>query len=393
VGVKAPTAVIRFETTAARDLTATFVGSQAVPAPTVASALSALIKGDGVTLLPATPGRSVLAISKPTLLNTIAPRTTLTAYARSRMKTKPVWLPINWFDNGRIEPIMAAPRFDRPMYEALDAYDRDWLVPGLGSINQTDFVTVLLTNPVFDETFLIGLSDQMGRELLWRNYPTDQRGTYFWRFWDADHDELGHPIHRFAFTALGTHMTASVGGAEGRVVLMVRGELLQRHPEAMVLAMRAGALDAKGHPEFIDPATDPSAQARVLFHAHLPPDITLVGFDLTAAQLKTERWWFVIAEHPTAPRFGLHLVPLVNGHPDPTQAAANTNKSLLKWNDLGALDFGRFLTATRRTLPIADPGGTPIAWAATSAMVAATLLQNPVRAAFDAKKLVGGLLT
>ena len=58
-------------------------------------------------------------------------------------------------------PIMAAPRIDRPMYEALDAYDRDWLIPGLGSIPYTDFVTVLFTNPAFTDAFLIGLSDEI----------------------------------------------------------------------------------------------------------------------------------------------------------------------------------------------------------------------------------------
>jgi len=25
----------------------------------------------------------------------------------------------------------------------------------------------------------------MGRELLWREYPTDQRGSYFRQFWDV----------------------------------------------------------------------------------------------------------------------------------------------------------------------------------------------------------------
>jgi len=96
--------------------------------------------------------------------------------------------------------------------------------------------------------------------------------------------ELGQRIHAFAPTPVGTHLKASVGGAEGRVVLVIRGELLQRYPDAMILALRAGSLDARGHPTFIDPDADSSAMARVLFHAHLDPDITLVGFDLSAAR-------------------------------------------------------------------------------------------------------------
>ena len=89
---------------------------------------------------------------------------------------------------------MAAPRFDRAMFAALHDYDVDWLIPGMDKIELTDFVTTLETNPEFTETFLIGLSDEMGRELLWRGYPTDQRGTYFYRFWNENSDELAKPI-------------------------------------------------------------------------------------------------------------------------------------------------------------------------------------------------------
>ncbi len=39
--------------------------------------------------------------------------------------------------------------------------------------------TLLRTNNRFIEAYLVGLNHEMGRELLWREYPTDQRGTYF----------------------------------------------------------------------------------------------------------------------------------------------------------------------------------------------------------------------
>ena len=32
---------------------------------------------------------------------------------------------------------------------------------------------------------MVGLNDEMGRELLWRQFPTDQRGSYFRQFWDV----------------------------------------------------------------------------------------------------------------------------------------------------------------------------------------------------------------
>ena len=110
---------------------------------------------------------------------------------------------------------MAAPRFDRPMYQALDNYDRDWLVPGLGTLPEPELVTLLSANDAFTEAFLVGLSDEMGRELLWREYPTDTRGTYFHRFWDPSKDELAQAIHRFKHSGLGSHVTIGPPGQSG----------------------------------------------------------------------------------------------------------------------------------------------------------------------------------
>ena len=224
---------LRFETDVSRQVTAAITNSHAIPNRAVAAAVSQIVLGTGVAGLTKTPERPQLDFTRATLLTTVAPATTVTAYAYSRLRNPPSWLAPDWFKDGRITPIMAAPRFDRGMYDALDAYDRDWLIPGLDKVEFTDFVTTLETNPEFTETFLIGLSDEMGRELLWRGYPTDQRGTYFYRFWNEDRDELAKPIHRFdAFdrTPLGTHLTGS-GGAGARVVLVARGEVIRRYPD------------------------------------------------------------------------------------------------------------------------------------------------------------------
>ena len=83
-----------------------------------------------------------------------------------------------------LEPIMDAPEFPQPMYEALRDLSQDFLFPGLEHVPQNT-VALLETNPKFVESFLVGLNAEMSRELLWRNYPTDQRGTYFRQFWDT----------------------------------------------------------------------------------------------------------------------------------------------------------------------------------------------------------------
>ena len=83
-----------------------------------------------------------------------------------------------------LEPILDAPDFPQPMYEALRDLSQDFLFPGLEQV-PANTVTLLETNPKFVESFLVGLNAEMSRELLWRNYPTDQRGTYFRQFWDT----------------------------------------------------------------------------------------------------------------------------------------------------------------------------------------------------------------
>jgi hypothetical protein len=356
------------------------VASRSVAFADVAAALSQLVVGIGVAALPRMPERPALNFTRNTLLASVAPATTVTRYAGIRLGTLPAWMPADWFADGRVAPIMAAPHFDRAMFDALDAYNRDWIIPGLGSVPFTDFVTVLSTNPTFTESFLIGLSDEMGRELLWRGYPTDQRGTYFRRFWNPQADDLKADIHRFGATPLGSHLA---DGGKGRIVLVVRGEVVRRYPDAIFLALRADAQpDDEGRPRF---SADPADTARILFHHHLAPDILLVGFELFASQIQSEPWWFLITENPSAPRFGLDLPDAGNG-----AAASGVQRNNLDWNDLGALSHDRFLTTSARTLTIGAGGGAdaPVVWPGHAGVVARTLLQNPFRAAFNAHKLI-----
>lgn len=237
------------------------------------------------------------------------PRVTVTRRVRSRLTTWPSWLPGTWFDNQRIEPIMAAPHFEHPMYEALDRYDRRWLIPGIDRIPGNEFVTVLQTNSRFVEAFLVGLNHEFARELLWREYPTDGRGTYFRSFWTTT-PELVNDIDAFSGQQpLGGHVAA---GLLGRLVLLVRGELVRRYPGLITNAVQHSSLD-DGRPLF---GAGP-AVATTLFQVNLEPDLLLVGFDLTRAQVDqadtnpagpipgTGAYWFLLAENPTEPRFGL----------------------------------------------------------------------------------------
>jgi hypothetical protein len=88
-----------------------------------------------------------------------------------------------------LEPILDAPDFPQPMYETLRDLSEDFLFFGLEHV-PLNTVMLLKTNPKFVESFLVGLNAEMSHELLWRNYPTDQRGTYFRQFWDGDQPDI-----------------------------------------------------------------------------------------------------------------------------------------------------------------------------------------------------------
>ncbi len=145
-----------------------------------------------------------------------------------------------------LKPIMAYPQFKQPMYETLRAYNEELLLPGIGSIPQNT-VALLEVNQPFIEAFMVGLNHEMAAELLWREYPTDQRGSYFRQFWDVK-DYLAPqlptttpaaleeslkdiiPIHRWNLQGtnrlLGQNNNRTTG--DGQLMLLIKGEPVEK---------------------------------------------------------------------------------------------------------------------------------------------------------------------
>ncbi|MEP7113916.1 MAG: hypothetical protein ABI862_11665, partial [Ilumatobacteraceae bacterium] len=334
------------------------------------------------------------------LVTKLNPSITVPARIKARLTAGsgrlPGWLRPDWFDDLRIEPVMACPRFAYPMYEPLDRYDREWMVPGLGLMKQPDMATLLRTNNRFVEAYLVGLNHEMGRELLWREYPTDQRGTYFSSFWTRD-TELVADMHEAQWLAgdVGAHVKPEL---DGQLVFLVRGDLIRRYPGVVAHAVRqardgAGTLlsDPPGVP-LLEPGSDTSPK-KTLFHIHLPPNILLVGFALTEAEIRQAdaTWWFTLSENPTEPRFGLDSSreggqPLPNVNPLPTGL-----RDALIWDDFQVAE-GAFLDVTRPAiLVIKDRLLEDCQWGASSAQVASLLFQLPARAVFLGTRMVDGV--
>ena len=96
---------------------------------------------------------------------------------------KKIWKNID-FDNknlDKLDPILAYPKFKSPMVEPLRDMFEELFLAGIEDI-QENTVSILQVNNSFVNSYMVGLNHEMARELLWNEYPTDLRGTYFRQF-------------------------------------------------------------------------------------------------------------------------------------------------------------------------------------------------------------------
>jgi hypothetical protein len=251
---------------------------------------------------------------KATLLKTLNPDVTVSARISARLEKPPAWKP-----EDPLEPIMVAPEFPTPMYKPLADLSQDLLLPGLEHV-PPNTIALLETNPRFVEAVMIGLNHEMSRELLWREFPTDQRGTYFRQFWDlrgqvaqpADPEMLKDlkPIPEWSSNSpLGNNLTGDA--TKSQTVLLIRGDLLRRYPDAIIYAAKAEWSKAGG--QNMEPRSPSTEEKYPIFRGTLSPDITFLGFDFDPITAKgdqdpakaTPGWFFVLQQPPTEPRFGL----------------------------------------------------------------------------------------
>jgi hypothetical protein len=240
------------------------------------------------------------------------------------------------------KPILIVPEFHQAMYSPIAHISQDWLMPGIDKV-PADSVCLLKTNQRFVEAFMVGLNHEMARELLWHEYPVDQRGTFFRQFWDAsgnvslatgevDEEVLKDisAIHLWNPNAnLGENNAGSVNKAEP-LVLMVRGELLRRYSNSVIYAVNA--VENEGKRELGEILTMP------VFQGSLKPDVLFFGFPLTKEQVTGgdggQGWFFVIQEQPSEPKFGLDA----RGKGNVATGSLPSDLRNLSWSHLAAND-------------------------------------------------------
>jgi len=313
-----------------------------------------------------------------------------------------------WQPNDPIDPIMVAPEFPTPMYLGLKELSQEWLMPGLKEL-PANTLTIAETNAPFVESYMVGLNHEMGRELLWRDYPTDQRGSYFRQFWDPRGrvpvpstdaareaaKDIG-PIHAWNRRAtLGTHLAGGAGS--GQVVLLIRGDLLRRYPRATVCLQRAvWSMGGAGSPVAARVLADPTGSDAIrypIFSAALEPDICVLGFAIDPVTIRGTTdpaaddpgWFVVFQEQPTEPAFGIGAAG--------TATSTATTWSGIDWNQIVLTTSGHVdlqATAAGPAAPAfaAIGAATGNAWGEQSAAMAAITLKHPFRFAVHADDMV-----
>ena len=378
-----------------------------------------------IAFLTATPTTLDLATLTRTVVAALDPALTV-ARMLKKIVSLPPWLLGNW--NDQVAPVMAYPVFDTPMYKPLADLGAELFLPNLNFIPPNS-LTLLESNQRFIEAYMVGLNHEMARLLLWNEYPTDQRGSYFRQFWDvstllppqpteADKEPLRDipPIHTWTPPSLlGTHNQREKNGAAALLTLVIRGELLKRYPTAVIYAQKAawqknarGVLDASLDRVLVDllPAeadTPPTSKVRLpLFEAKIDPDIYFLGFDLSAVEARggtktsdDAGWFFVIKERPGEPRFGMG------------EATPDDTLRLVKWEDLewseagvapgGILQLGSSIPLVPYSPPVdlenkPDPADTQATFGpgTDAAALAYILYRVPVLVAVHASRMLPG---
>lgn len=325
------------------------------------------------------------------VLAALDPRTSLVAAVNSRIGA------LLGDQAQHFDPIMAAPDLSEPTYLQLSAISHDWLLPGIDAL-PTDTTTLVAANRAFIAGFLVGMNHELARELVWHEYPTDQRGSYARQFWThkntgnpADRYDLRHELHAAPTLSL----SRLNGDGDDPLVLVIKGDLVRRYPGVLVTAAHTAGPDGK---RLLDPAT----QVEPDFVGLLEPDVLLVGFEkLTEPIVRAAMgdaataWWFFFAEHFAEPRFGLD--ELVENHvelgPDEHRPFGGADRT---WNDAAwqhaTLDARGFLTAASFTDSLRkgtdDGSPTKHRWAENPAVQAWIALQFPFRRGVEARLLL-----
>lgn len=251
-----------------------------------------------------------------------------------------------------LNEIMATPKIEYPMSIFLYEYSPDLLVPGINSIPQNS-VSTLGIDQRYVEAFMLGLNHEMMRELLWRGYPTDQRGTVFSRFWgstispfaevdESDKARVIKNIHQWGTNSLGNNYPSNGSDPNSLIILVVRAELIKKYPNTFIYAHKAEfELDSQSEPDLYEIrklSEQNDSEKKPIFITQMA-DLTFFGFDIDPVEARGNLsavlgdlepgWFFVFKEMVGEINFGL----------DVGRENIPPSNNYTSWNDVDWISF------------------------------------------------------
>lgn len=275
----------------------------------------------------------------------------------------------SWLLAPLADRVMAYPRLESPAYHSLAAYDRTRFCPGIDEV-PPESITMLETNPRFIAAFMGGLNHETNRELLWRGFPSDGRGTPWRKFWQRTDDGPDiYEMHTWGVHAGRDDLPGQTTDPVSNLVLLIRGDLLRRYPRTMVIAVKAASDQV--------PSALPADLRVPVFAGTFDPDVSFFGFDLHDSDVEDGAgWFFGLMEPVTEPRFGFD------------ETVGRTTVSPTTWNDVAWPDLG---IAPGGQLTVAALSGVGLGMVRSADVVAAAGFQHPFKLLVNGKHLVKGI--
>lgn len=255
-----------------------------------------------------------------------------------------------------VADLVAAPDLSRPLADDVAAVAPRLFSAGLAEIPM-DRTVVLEVDVRAIEAVIAGANHELARELVWREFPLDLRATLLSTFWDRR--GTAGPLHDVPPMQTWTQPLGENAFVAPTTVVVIRGELIRRFPDAII-----GHVPAIADPEARRRPADELVLPR--FRGRLGEDTVYVGLPADLATLRAGLGsYVVIMERPGAARFGLDAV---------ASATPPTRWDELAWDHAPP---GLYLTRTPPVhLPVTPGGAT---WAQSSAQIASITERTAVR--------------
>jgi hypothetical protein len=308
--------------------------------------------------------------------------------------------------------IWRSPIITTPLAPRLAAFAPESILAD-ASLLPADSVALFEENRMFVEAFIVGANHEMNKELRWREFPTDMRGTIFRRFWERGRspDDIAgddvRAIHMWNGT-LGEHFAPGDIDKAANLVIVIRSDLIRKLVLPIMVLNEAESTTWE---------KNKGIDHEPVFFGTLGADVAYYGFDVARDHILNtvrDRAFLVIYEPAGRLRFGLDVATVatrqkrrnttLESQRFPVRALGRDERAVLmhsrspqpvpinadSWDDLswlhmslstaGYIDFSRVISIA----------GQPDYWGVskTSASLARSFWQRPIAAVLPMKRVL-----